>query len=58
MEGESGSAPVGTDADVAVEKVISRLGVLYWTFASAGHPYFLMNISWPLCSAYVIITEN
>jgi len=37
MEEEVDPAPVRADADVVVEKVIARLGVLDRTFASAGH---------------------
>lgn len=37
MEGETDPAPVRADADVAIEKVVARLGVLDRTFTSAGH---------------------
>jgi len=58
VEGEADAASIGTDADVVVEEVVTCLGVLDWAFAAAGRPHFLINISWPLYSAYVIITEN
>jgi len=45
VEGEADAAPIGTDADVAVEKVISRLDILYWAFAVAGHETIFYHIS-------------
>lgn len=42
VEGDADSAPFRTDADVVVEKVVARLGVLYWIFAAVGHSIILL----------------
>lgn len=37
VEGEADAAPIGTDADVVVEKVVARLGILDWAFTAERH---------------------
>ena len=45
MEGEADPAPIGSDADIVIEKVVVRLGVLDWAFAVAGHETIFYHIS-------------
>lgn len=43
MEGEAYPAPVGADADIAVEKVVACLGILNWAVAPFWHELKLSN---------------
>ena len=37
VEGKADLAPIGTDADVVVEEVVARLGILDWAFTAERH---------------------